>query len=90
VERVYNLWVYIVSKDNDSVLYTGMTHNLPRRIAEHRGGAVPGFTASTVVTNWSITSIAQTRWMQSRARNKSRTGRAQKGEGHHNFESKVE
>jgi hypothetical protein len=36
-------------------------------------------------------SIAQTRWMQSRERNKSRTGRARKkGEAHHQIESKVE
>ena len=45
VGRDYNFWVYIVTNDNDSVLYTGMTNNLLRRLAEHRGGAVLGFTA---------------------------------------------
>jgi putative endonuclease len=33
-----------VTNDNDSVLYTGVTNNLPRRVTEHRTGAVSGFT----------------------------------------------
>ena len=43
--RDYNFWAYIVTNDNDSDLYTSMTNDLVRRVAEHRGGAVPWFTA---------------------------------------------
>src|SRR5437763_13563974 len=43
--RDYNFWVYIVTNEHDSVLYVGMTNNLARRIAEHRAGEIPWFTA---------------------------------------------
>ncbi|HKR53850.1 MAG TPA: GIY-YIG nuclease family protein [Chthoniobacterales bacterium] len=52
--RDYNFWVYIVTNDNDSVVYTGVTNNLPPRVAEHRTGAVSDSPPNTVVTNWSI------------------------------------
>jgi putative endonuclease len=35
--------VYILSNNAGSVLYTGVTRDLPRRLEEHRSGAVPGF-----------------------------------------------
>ncbi len=35
--------VYILSNKAGSVLYTGVTRDLPRRIEEHRGRVVPGF-----------------------------------------------
>jgi len=35
--------VYILSNKAGSVLYTGVTRDLPRRLDEHRSGAVPGF-----------------------------------------------
>jgi putative endonuclease len=35
--------VYILSNKAGSVLYTGVTRDLPRRIEEHRSGEVPGF-----------------------------------------------
>jgi len=41
----YNFWVYIVTNEYDSVLYTGMTNDLARRISEHRAGGIPGFTS---------------------------------------------
>ena len=41
----YNFWVYIVTNEHDSVLYTGMTDDLARRISEHRAGEIPGFAA---------------------------------------------
>ena len=37
-------FVYILSNWNDSVLYIGVTSNLPRRLYEHRNGLVEGFT----------------------------------------------
>ena len=42
----YNFWAYIVTNEHDSVLYTGMTNDLARRISEHRAGEIPGFTAN--------------------------------------------
>ena len=38
--RDYNFWVYIVTNENDSVLYIGMTNDLARRITEHRTGEI--------------------------------------------------
>jgi putative endonuclease len=45
MSRDYDFWVYIVTNQNDSVLYIGMTNDLARRISEHRAGELPGFTA---------------------------------------------
>jgi len=36
-------FVYILSNWDDSVLYIGVTGNLPRRLYEHRTGLVDGF-----------------------------------------------
>jgi putative endonuclease len=45
VARDYNLWVYIITNEHDSVLYVGMTNDLVRRITEHRTGEISGFAA---------------------------------------------
>ena len=37
-------FVYVLSSWDDSVLYIGVTSNLPRRLYEHRNGFVDGFT----------------------------------------------
>ena len=37
-------FVYILSNWNDSVLYIGVTSDLPRRLYEHRNNLVDGFT----------------------------------------------
>ena len=37
-------FVYILSNWNDSVLYIGVTSNLPKRLYEHRNGLAEGFT----------------------------------------------
>ena len=37
-------YVYILTNKGHSVLYTGVTNNLERRLYEHRNHLVPGFT----------------------------------------------
>src|SRR5438128_12456193 len=36
--------VHILSNQNNTVLYTGMTNDLRRRVSEHKLKAIPGFT----------------------------------------------
>ena len=38
------LYVYIVTNKYNSVLYTGVTNNLEKRIYEHKNKLIPGFT----------------------------------------------
>ena len=42
MERIY--CVYILTNRHHTVLYTGVTNNLPRRIYEHKAKLVEGFT----------------------------------------------
>ena len=37
-------FVYIMTNKNNTVLYTGVTNNIIRRVYEHREGIVEGFT----------------------------------------------
>lgn len=37
-------YVYMLTDDNNKVLYTGVTNDLERRMYEHRNGEVDGFT----------------------------------------------
>lgn len=39
-------YVYILTNQTFTVLYTGVTNNLERRLQEHRNGVVEGFTRS--------------------------------------------
>ena len=39
-----NFYVYILTNKNNSVLYTGVTNNLKRRITEHRNKIFSSFT----------------------------------------------
>jgi putative endonuclease len=41
-ERTY--YVYILTKERNSVFYGGITNNLVRRVYEHKEGIIPGFT----------------------------------------------
>ncbi len=43
-------FVYILANWNDSVLYIGVTSNLPKRLYEHRNHLVDGFTSRYNVT----------------------------------------
>lgn len=42
--------VYIMSNQNNTVLYTGVTNNLERRIGEHKNGVGGYFTSKYQVT----------------------------------------
>ena len=42
--------VYIMMNEAGTVLYTGVTSDLPRRVNEHKGKLVPGFTSKYNVT----------------------------------------
>ena len=37
----HNYYVYIVTNKNKTVLYTGITNNLERRLYEHRQNSIP-------------------------------------------------
>ncbi|MDI9608041.1 MAG: GIY-YIG nuclease family protein [Atribacterota bacterium] len=43
MEKYY--FVYILTNPGNTVLYTGVTNDLKRRVYEHRNKVVPGFTA---------------------------------------------
>ncbi len=41
----YNFYVYIVTNENHTALYTGVTNDLRRRISEHKSRKTKGFTS---------------------------------------------
>jgi putative endonuclease len=43
--RMVNYYVYIMTNQTNTVLYTGMTNDLRRRVFEHKNGKGAGFTA---------------------------------------------
>ena len=42
---MHQYYIYIATNKRDTVLYTGMTNNLQRRMHEHRNKTIPGFTS---------------------------------------------
>ncbi len=42
--------VYIMTNPKNTVLYTGVTSNLPQRVFQHQSKNVPGFTSKYFVT----------------------------------------
>ncbi len=41
----HNYYVYILTNKNNTVLYTGVTNNLKRRVYEHKEKIIKGFTS---------------------------------------------
>ena len=41
----YNYYVYIMTRERNSVFYVGVTNNLIRRIHEHKSKIIRGFTS---------------------------------------------
>ena len=48
MERQY--YIYIMSNDSNTVLYTGVTNDLKRRIYEHKEKLIEGFTKKYNIT----------------------------------------
>ena len=42
-------YVYLLTNKSNSVLYTGVTNDLLRRVHEHKSGMIPGFTTKYCV-----------------------------------------
>jgi putative endonuclease len=42
--KEHNYYVYILTRERNSVFYVGVTNNLIRRVYEHKEGMIAGFT----------------------------------------------
>ena len=42
--KEYNYYVYILTREQNSVFYVGVTNDLIRRVYEHKEGIIQGFT----------------------------------------------
>ena len=47
-----NFYVYILTNDNNHVMYIGVTNDLKRRITEHQLGIFPDSQRSIMCTDW--------------------------------------
>ncbi len=74
-------YIYIITNTYNSVLYTGVTNNLLRRIHEHRQFKEASSRASTKLRNWFITRKRGTLNQPCLERNKSK--------GAHDIEKKT-
>jgi len=48
--KEHNYYVYILTRERNSVFYVGVTNNLLRRVYEHKNGLISGFTKKYNVT----------------------------------------
>ena len=71
-------FVYILSNWDDSVLYIGVTSNLPRRLYEHRNGLADGFTKNIMYISWCIMNTPPMCTAPYREKSNSKDGFAQK------------
>ena len=55
-----NFFVYIMTNPRKTVLYTGVTNNLPRRVYEHKENLAPGFASKYNVTDLVSYEMAET------------------------------
>jgi putative endonuclease len=63
-------FVYILASQRNGTLYTGVTNDLGRRVAEHKAGLVPGFTRTYGVDKLVYFEVYQS-ILQARARERS-------------------
>ena len=47
---LHNYYTYIMAHPSNNVLYVGVTNDLVRRVFEHKGKMIPGFTSEYNVT----------------------------------------
>ena len=55
-----SFFVYIMTNPRETVLYTGVTNNLPRRVHEHKENLTPGFASKYNVTDLVYYEMAET------------------------------
>ncbi len=55
-----SFFVYIMTNPRKTVLYTGVTNNLPRRVHEHKEKLTPGFASKYNVIDLVYYEIAET------------------------------
>ena len=55
-----SFFVYIMTNSRKTVLYTGVTNNLPRRVHEHKEKLTPGFASKYNVIDLVYYEIAET------------------------------
>lgn len=72
--REYRFWVYILSSKSRRI-YTGVTNNIGRRIAQHKAGKIEGFTQQYKINRLVHYEEFQYVEMPSAARKRSRAGR---------------
>jgi putative endonuclease len=69
-----------MTNNNNTVLYTGITNNIVRRVAEHREAITPGFTCKYRVTKLVYCEVAPTAEIAINREKQIKAGRRRKKE----------